>query len=491
MTSNLTLNHRRPWATINLFLSRREDLEPAPTASGSVPRIEQQLPSLSIGFPTRTLGHKAGPGRDSFLPFLSTTYLAASARFVNQHNINVFLEPDSLGNPAQAETTDVRSVYQQQFTLSDSRRVFGFVNVGPAFRTTQVVFDHDVTGKSPSAGATWGVGGSASMTIYGTSKGGIGPVTSFRHVFNPSVAYSYQPDFPSLRVEVPTSDTTFATVNRFPSVAGIGLSGAQQSFLSFSLANRFEAKVKSGDREKSLSNLLSVNFNSAYDFLWRQSGRSTPWRPITTTVRVQPPSYVSGDLTLSHDLVYDKPLQSAQASIGLRFSGGGATQSVTRIPLAGNEAQTARPTDPLIPWSLSTSFSYSGSRSANGPWSHREFANAVLGLRPTHELGAELLQPDRPVGAPHRGAGIRADAQPALLEAAIRPPVLGRDGRLLLPDRDRGPAGDLLRPRDDRNRHVRRGGKPARAGGSRPMTVPPGTGIANPCKPRGFEGAAA
>jgi lipopolysaccharide assembly outer membrane protein LptD (OstA) len=383
MTSNLTLNHRRPWATINLFLSRREDLEPAPTAFGSVPRVEQQLPSLSIGFPTRTLGHKAGAGKDSFLPFLSTTYLAASARFVNQHNINVFLEPDSLGNPAQAETTDVRSVYQQQFTLSDSRRLFGFVNVGPAFRTTQVVFDHDVTGKSPSAGATWGVGGSASMTVYGTSKGGIGPVTSFRHVFNPSVAYSYQPDFPSLRVQVPLTDSTFATVNRFPSVAGIGLSGAQQSFLSFSLANRFEAKVKSGDREKSLSNLLSINFTSAYDFLWRQSGRSTPWRPITTTVRIQPPSYVSGDLTLSHDLVYDKPLRTAQATIGLRFSGGGATSSVTRIPLAGNEAQTARPTDPLIPWNLSTSFSYSGSRSANGPWSHREFANAVLGLRPT------------------------------------------------------------------------------------------------------------
>ncbi len=382
LISSLTLSHRQPWASFNLYLQRREDLEPTPTTV-PVSRIEELLPSLSVSFPTRTLGHKAGAGRDAFLPFFASTYYSLNARFVNQRDVNVFLRLDSLNSYSPADTTIARAAYQHQASLSDSRRLFGFVNVGPSLRYTQVVFDEDVTGKRPAAGATWGAGASASMTVYGTSKGGLGPVTSFRHVFNPSVSYSYQPDFPGLKARVPLTDSTFATVDRFPSFAGIGLSASQQSFLSFNLSNRFEAKVRTKHGEKSLSNLLSINLNSAYDFLHDRNGRSTPWRPISTSIRIQPPNYVTGDFSLQHDLTYGRVLRSAQGSLGFRFSGGGATETVTRIPLAGNEAQTARPSDPLVPWNLSLSFSYGGSRALDGPWTHRESANAVVSIRPT------------------------------------------------------------------------------------------------------------
>ncbi|MEP7028508.1 MAG: putative LPS assembly protein LptD, partial [Candidatus Eisenbacteria bacterium] len=176
LISSLTLSHRRPWASFNLYLQRRQDLEPTPTTV-PVPRIQELLPSLSVTFPTRTLGHRAGGGKDAFLPMFASTYYSLSARLVNLRNVNVFQRLDSLNSFSPAETTIARSAYQHQATLSDSRRLFGFVNVGPSLRYTQVVVDRDATGKGPVAGATWGAGASASMTVYGTTKIGIGPIT--------------------------------------------------------------------------------------------------------------------------------------------------------------------------------------------------------------------------------------------------------------------------------------------------------------------------
>ncbi len=385
LISNLTLSHRTPWASFNLFVSRRQDIDASALTSGTVvPRLDEQLPTLSIAFPTKTLGRKGVNGKGAFLPFLASTYYTLNARFVNQYTENLYpVLNDSTHQIVQAESTVARTVYQHQLTLSDNRRLFGFVNMGPTFRATQVVYDHDALGHSFALGTTWGLGASASFTLYGTSHGGIGPVSGFRHVFNPVLSYSYQPRFTGLQARVPTSDSTSVLVDRFQNVGGIGLSAAQQSFLNIGVSNRFEARVKTKKGEKSLSNLLAVNVNTTYDFLHTQNRRPTPWGSIVTSVRVQPPNYVSGDLTLVHDPLYAQAWRSATASLGFHIAGGGASSSYAAIPLAGNEAQTRGPSDPFIPWNLSVSLSSGGGRSLGQPWTHRESANAVLSLNPT------------------------------------------------------------------------------------------------------------
>jgi hypothetical protein len=256
------------------------------------------------------------------------------------------------------------------------------VNIGPTFRSDQIVVGRDATGKKLSAGATWGLGVGTSFTLYGTSRKGFGPVTAIRHVFNPQVSWSYQPDFSSLRATV-LRDTTLVTIDRFPAFGGIGISSSQQSVLSFGVANRFEAKVRSKGGEKTLTNLLSMNVTSGYDFLFERTTRTTPWQPIRTSVRVQPPNFVTADLSATHDPVFGKWLRQASATFGLRFSGGGTPLATPEIPLAGNEAQTRPAADGLVPWSLSTSVSYGGGRSGEGPWSHTESANLVAAVRPT------------------------------------------------------------------------------------------------------------
>ena len=380
LTSNLALSHRRPWASFNLAATRTEDLDATPTILGSrIPRLQEQLPALSISFPSRTIGRSPGPaGGPSFLPFLSSTYMGLTARFVNDRTVyNVLRSTDT----TVVDTTVAHQAYSQTLTLSDNRRL-GFVNVGPSFRWTQVVYGEDATGKDLSSGGTWNAGANASFTLYGTGRG-VGPVRSIRHVFNPILSYTYQPEFERLTVEVPTSESTFATVPRFPSFAGIGLSGAPQSFVSLNLSNRFEAKVRSGDGEKTLTNLLSVNVGSGYDFLHAEHGRTTPWQPIQTLFRVQPPNYVTGDASLVHDPLYGKWLRQASANVGFRFAGGGRPPAVANLPLAGNEAQTRPAPDPLVPWTLSLSLSYGGGRDAVEGWSHRESGNLVASVMPT------------------------------------------------------------------------------------------------------------
>jgi hypothetical protein len=146
LTSSLTLSHRQPWAAFNLFVQRREDLDAVPTGIVPVSKVEDFLPTLSIAFPTRTLGRKPSGGQGGFLPALSTTYYSLNARFVNLHDEKLLLRPDS----TQVDSTLSRWAYQHNLTLTDSRQLFGFINVGPSFRYSQVVFDEDRVGKAPA-----------------------------------------------------------------------------------------------------------------------------------------------------------------------------------------------------------------------------------------------------------------------------------------------------------------------------------------------------
>ena len=69
-----------------------------------------------------------------------------------------------------------------------------------------------------------------------------------------------------------------------------------------------------------------MNVSTAYDFLHERSLRSTPWRPITASIRVQPPNYVSGDLTLNYDPIFPKALRRRAPAVFMA-----AVIPVTRI----------------------------------------------------------------------------------------------------------------------------------------------------------------
>src|SRR5262249_58202608 len=133
----------------------------SPDVSGHLPRIGTlapqtsltlSAPSISASLPTRALGsypflkdHWAGH-------FLSGTYLSLSSRFLSfetqqgrvaavRHFTNSSNAPDS--ENVLETVRETRRGATSAFSLSDSRRLFGWINVSPSVFGSAVVFDHD------------------------------------------------------------------------------------------------------------------------------------------------------------------------------------------------------------------------------------------------------------------------------------------------------------------------------------------------------------
>jgi LptD protein len=161
------------------------------------------------------------------------------------------------------------------FTLSPSlsyeqiwygqRLVWGFDEKGAVVRTDTL--------KGFNRIATYGGGASLNTRIYGTLNFKKGKVKAIRHVMNPSVSYSYRPDFSGNQkyfqklTNAETGKVTYKSVHEGFTYGGASLGETQA--LGFGINNNLEMKVKDKDdsvaRKVMLLNQLS--FNSSYNFL--------------------------------------------------------------------------------------------------------------------------------------------------------------------------------------------------------------------------------
>lgn len=121
---------------------------------------------------------------------------------------------------------------------------------------------------------------SVGTTIYGTFNFGADKrIQAIRHVMRPSVSYSYRPAFDQFfeTFEVPETDSDGNPLpfinNEFTRFEG-NIFGApsnqESSFMGFSLANTFEAKVRDRDSTKTepkkITLLSSLNLSTGYNF---------------------------------------------------------------------------------------------------------------------------------------------------------------------------------------------------------------------------------
>ncbi|MDH4032837.1 MAG: putative LPS assembly protein LptD, partial [candidate division Zixibacteria bacterium] len=133
-----------------------------------------------------------------------------------------------------------------------------YVNIVPGFGYSETWVRIIRTDQSDSAGVepgtyrtyTWNAGVSASTKLYGTIHPNIGGLLGLRHVITPSITYGYRPE-----------------VDRHPEIRryAAGVSSTKSSSLAVSLSQDFQAKVKSGDAERSL-NLLNLKTGFGYNF---------------------------------------------------------------------------------------------------------------------------------------------------------------------------------------------------------------------------------
>ena len=101
------MSHAADWASVNAFVERRQDLDadlaledpdgPGPLRSQPVGarapqfNLTQSLPSLSLAFPTRTLGSLGLLRGTRYEKMFNSLYLSASSRFLSSITQRAFV----------------------------------------------------------------------------------------------------------------------------------------------------------------------------------------------------------------------------------------------------------------------------------------------------------------------------------------------------------------------------------------------------------------
>ncbi len=106
--------------------------------------------------------------------------------------------------------------------------------------------------------------------IYGIFQPEIMALRKIRHTISPSVGFTYYPDFSTDEygyfIMRPTSDSTSVKQDIFsPSLIG-GTPSSETMRLNYSLNNIFDAKIKTGDNESSMT-LFNLYFSGFYNFV--------------------------------------------------------------------------------------------------------------------------------------------------------------------------------------------------------------------------------
>ncbi len=403
LTSNVSISHNADWASFNASVDRRQDIDadrsladpdgagplhgPATGTQASLNNLTQTEPSFSFALPTRTLG-TFGPVRGTPLEKpLSTVYFSFSSRFLSQRERRAFVLQNSPGIGAPdtiliGQNLNVRRAYSTTTFLSDSRRLFGWLNFAPRVNANMVVWDYDLLGHKLVPAATWNAGASLSSSFYGSFHPRIGALAGLRHIVVPSVGLTYSPEFNGLTFK----DASGIQRNRFQSFDGMGVSGFKSAQLTFGLDQRLQAKLKHGDQIQRLDNLLSMFSSASYNLLWREDGQKHGLSPISSSLLLQPPGVVNVSVGWVTDPYQGRPVRSLNYNANLTLSSSGAKATVPDLPVD----RTARSaiTTPQDSWSLGVAYSYGGGYA--GPrWTSQQTANLVGRAQLTPSWGVE------------------------------------------------------------------------------------------------------
>jgi len=146
---------------------------------------------------------------------------------------NIRSEPIDPQALAEGDTTITEAGVEQRANLSYSGKVFGWLNLQPSFSAREDWYVGSTARDDFQRRFLWNTSLRASTKLYGIADRPFGLNASFRHVVEPSLALSYQPDFSDL----PTVPNLFG-----------GNPGGQQS-LRFSLGQIFQMKRRVGEEE--------------------------------------------------------------------------------------------------------------------------------------------------------------------------------------------------------------------------------------------------
>ncbi len=206
---------------------------------------------------------------------------------------------------------DWRNGFQHRIPIDATFQLFKYINISPSFSFRDIMYASRVNRswdrelQRELADTTygfynlydWNVGISANTTLYGFYKPlkFLGKkIQAIRHVFKPSVTFSYAPDFTTSRYgyrkqyERVDAAGNSSWVSYSPYSGGIyGYpSGTKQGLISMSVSNNLEMKVRS-DRDTTGFRKISLIDELSASLSYNLAAKKQPWSNLSTRLRLK------------------------------------------------------------------------------------------------------------------------------------------------------------------------------------------------------------
>lgn len=256
--SQLWLRGRWSRLSVGVTLDRREELDEG--------TIAELLPKVSVTASQKPLV-TAGEGEGGVREWLSKVSYNWSAAAVNDRD-------------RKGSATEVHQGLGFSGTIRTSTHLLRHINLSPRLNVRQNWYDRDKAGNRFPMRFTYDAALSAGTTLYGTFFPRLGPLDSVRHVMEPSLSYSWAPEFSQYFDE---------GVDRFYTMSGFGSTPGDREAVSVSLTNKLQVKLRDGEELRKIDNLLRFTMSSSYDF----KKDEYRWADVISRLELRPATAVS------------------------------------------------------------------------------------------------------------------------------------------------------------------------------------------------------
>lgn len=211
---------------------------------------------------------------------------------------------------------DWRNGFQHSIPVSGSFTLFNYININPSFTFTDRMYTNKITKSWDTATQTevadttygfhniynWNLSVGASTKLYGfyTPMKAInkmlfkGNLVAIRHVFTPTVSFSYAPDFGSSRYgyydtyQKTDADGNVSVVEYSPYSSGLyGVpSKGKTGSISMDVSNNIEAKFRS-DKDSTGFKKISIIDELGASMSYNMAAETRPWSDLSTRLRLK------------------------------------------------------------------------------------------------------------------------------------------------------------------------------------------------------------
>jgi lipopolysaccharide assembly outer membrane protein LptD (OstA) len=276
--------------------------------------FERLLPSFSLSFGQRQLFGKRDPSKRT-----------SSGKVDERHWYeNFYYNLSSSAQNRYSKASDTSKVdrlssanHNMSLSLNGIKAFFPWLSLNQSMQITENWYDRATeyfvqpdgkvgskTQKGFAALHVFSYNASANTKLYGTFQPNLGPVRALRHVMEPSLGFSFRPDFSDplwgYFQQVTLPDGTTQKLDRFNGATPRG----KQASLNMSLRNLFQMKTGPDDKLKKID-LFTLAFFTSHNFAVSEFKQTD----LSSSLFANPAQNISFNMSASHSFYeYDEKL---------------------------------------------------------------------------------------------------------------------------------------------------------------------------------------